>query len=544
MTRLMTKLISLLALAAYALAQSPGSFRVTGTVVNAVTGQPVPQARVRLSLPQERDSAVVEITTDAGRFQFQGVAPGKYVLAAGKPGFLMEGFNEHENYSTAVAVGPGLNTENLVFRLHAESIISGQITDEQNDPVPEAQVTLFQRILIEGQRTTIQRDLVMTDDRGMYRFGGLPPGTFFLAISARPWYAQFIPPASTAAASDGQVASESSAGNLTYPVTYYPGASDATGATPIVIAAGERVSADLRLVAVPSVHIRIKVPKINPNQGFSATLTPVGSNGLGLQSPVPAQTTMINSGEIEMSGIAPAQYHLQLVIPGKQPITYEQDINAETSTEIEASAGNSHADISGVARTSDGSGLPPGAFIVMRKRDSARIVLRAEIFPTGEFRFDPDNNLTAGKYDIRVVTANQDLIVGSVVASGAQVAGRIVEIAGSGPVRLTVTMTRGLARITGTAVSAEDGKPFPGAMILLVPENPESNPGLVRRDQSDSDGTFTLPSILPGHYTLLAIQNGWDLEWMNPGVLKPYLAKGQSVIIEGTGKYNLQVRVQ
>jgi hypothetical protein len=253
---------------------------------------------------------------------------------------------------------------------------------------------------------------------------------------------------------------------------------------------------------------------------------------------------MINSGEIEISGIPPAQYHLQLVIPGKQPITYEQDINAETNSEIEASAGNLHTDISGVVRTSDGSRLPPGAFIVMRKRDSTHIALHAQISPSGEFRFDPDNNLTAGKYDISVVTSNQDSTVRSVVAAGAQVAGHTVEISGSDPVRLTVTMARGLARITGTAVSAKDGKPFTGAMILLVPENPESNPGLVRRDQSDSDGTFTLPFILPGRYTLLAIQNGWDLEWMNPAVLKPYLANGQSVEVQENGRYNLQVRVQ
>ena len=47
-----------------------------------------------------------------------------------------------------------------------------------------------------------------------------------------------------------------------------------------------------------------------------------------------------------------------------------------------------------------------------------------------------------------------------------------------------------------------------------------------RRDQSDSDGTFTLANILPGKYVLMAIENGWDLEWMNPSVLKPYRERG------------------
>jgi len=36
---------------------------------------------------------------------------------------------------------------------------------------------------------------------------------------------------------------------------------------------------------------------------------------------------------------------------------------------------------------------------------------------------------------------------------------------------------------------------------------------LVRRDQSDSDGIFTLHSVVAGQYTVVAISDGWDLEW-------------------------------
>lgn len=48
-----------------------------------------------------------------------------------------------------------------------------------------------------------------------------------------------------------------------------------------------------------------------------------------------------------------------------------------------------------------------------------------------------------------------------------------------------------------------------------------------RLDQSDSDRTFALGGILTGKYSLLAIEDGWDLEWTNATVLKPYLRKGQ-----------------
>jgi protocatechuate 3,4-dioxygenase beta subunit len=97
--------------------------------------------------------------------------------------------------------------------------------------------------------------------------------------------------------------------------------------------------------------------------------------------------------------------------------------------------------------------------------------------------------------------------------------------------------------VDGTVLSS-DGKPFAGAMVLLAPDNLGNNTVLIRRDQSDSDGTFTLPNVVPGHYSLLAIRNGWGLEWMNPAVLKPYLAGGEQVLVQKNGNYNLKVRVQ
>jgi hypothetical protein len=66
-------------------------------------------------------------------------------------------------------------------------------------------------------------------------------------------------------------------------------------------------------------------------------------------------------------------------------------------------------------------------------------------------------------------------------------------------------------------------------MMVCVPENPENNLPLFRRDQSDSDGTFTLPDVLPGRYRILAIENGWDLEWGNAAILKPRLEHADSV---------------
>ena len=79
--------------------------------------------------------------------------------------------------------------------------------------------------------------------------------------------------------------------------------------------------------------------------------------------------------------------------------------------------------------------------------------------------------------------------------------------------------------------------------MLLVPQEFEQGSELFRRDQSDSDGTFTLIAV-PGRYTLVAIENGWDQEWANPAVLKTWLKSGEAVDVAPNGKYNIKVAVQ
>ena len=71
-------------------------------------------------------------------------------------------------------------------------------------------------------------------------------------------------------------------------------------------------------------------------------------------------------------------------------------------------------------------------------------------------------------------------------------------------------------------------KPVSEAMVLLIPESPEKNEDFFRRDQSDSDGTFSLYQVVPGRYTLVAIQNGLGYGLERPSVLQTYLEHGRS----------------
>jgi hypothetical protein len=54
---------------------------------------------------------------------------------------------------------------------------------------------------------------------------------------------------------------------------------------------------------------------------------------------------------------------------------------------------------------------------------------------------------------------------------------------------------------------------------------------LIRRDQSDSDGSFALRDVAPGQYNVIAIEDGWDLDWSRPEVMARYLQRGIAVSI-------------
>jgi len=93
-----------------------------------------------------------------------------------------------------------------------------------------------------------------------------------------------------------------------------------------------------------------------------------------------------------------------------------------------------------------------------------------------------------------------------------------------------------------TGFAKKDGKPAPGTMIVLVPHDPANNRDLFRRDQSDSDGSFGLRNVIPGKYTVVAIEDGWTLNWADPNVIVHYLARGQYVTVTGTNRKNTALK--
>jgi hypothetical protein len=167
-------------------------------------------------------------------------------------------------------------------------------------------------------------------------------------------------------------------------------------------------------------------------------------------------------------------------------------------------------------------------------------VMDSQVADKGQVNFDSDF-LTPGTYSVYAING-ENSIISSLRATGAQVVGQTVQITGEKRVELAISLSNTLSKINGTA--RRDGKPVAGAMILLVPEAAEVNLPKFRRDQSDSDGTFTLRDVLPGQYRMLAIDDGWELEWANLSLLKNRLEHAQKIEIQASKTYQTSVNVE
>ena len=101
-----------------------------GSVVDSVSGQPIPHALVKLATNSPR----VTLTDSEGKFQFEGLPAGSVTLEAVKPGYLGDGgFVPWSGRVTPFQLGP--DAAPTLLKLTPEGVISGQVSDENGEPL-------------------------------------------------------------------------------------------------------------------------------------------------------------------------------------------------------------------------------------------------------------------------------------------------------------------------------------------------------------------------------------------------------------------------
>jgi hypothetical protein len=155
---------------------------VKGQISAADTNLPLQGASVRLAGEGRSRTA----TTDAsGHFEFAGVPAGRYTVRATRVAFLSMDYGEDLAAGVEgreIDIAAETVAAHIDIRLPRGAIIEGRVLNQYGEPVCNwdirAMLRLDEEALYPLQVTRPRK----TDDRGMFRLFGLPPGEYVVAI--------------------------------------------------------------------------------------------------------------------------------------------------------------------------------------------------------------------------------------------------------------------------------------------------------------------------------------------------------------------------
>jgi hypothetical protein len=506
---------------------SPASqaFRIAGTVVSATTAAPLSQARISIAETRDRGKVISMITSEDGHFEFSQLKAAKYSLQGAKRGFISAAYEQHEQYSTAIVTGPELSTENLVLRLTPMALIAGHVFDEFGDPVRSAQVVLYFENHGAGMSRISRFSNSTSDDRGFFDFSLLRPGKYYISATAKPWYA--IHPATASGATSSLASQISPSLDVAYPTTYFNGATEADSATPIEVKGGDRLELEMHLNPVSALHLIFRIPENGPGQtnGFQMPVLEkhvfdsveyVQSDGMRPVAP----------GVYELTGVASGRYSVRAKNSDSGQLQQSADIDlVRDGQEINDSHGEPLGSLK-LTLKMPGEETLPKQYAVGLQDSRRRTVAFKQGDPTGQFTFE---DLAPGRYAILIGSQTKAYSVVRTSSPLGDASGHEVNVTPGAAVEVTASLSAGIVSIEG--VVQKKDKKVAGVMVALVPNDPVAHIDLFRRDQSDFDGTFVLRGVIPGSYTIVAVEDAWGLEWLQPSVLARYVQHGQNLTI-------------
>jgi hypothetical protein len=500
-------------------------FRIAGTVVSATTGAPLSQARISVAETRARGKVISMITAEDGHFEFSPLRAAKYSLQGAKRGYISAGYEQHEQYTTGIVTGPEYSTENLVLRLTPMALITGHVFDESGDPARSAQVTLYFENHAGGMSRITRYANSISDDRGFFDFSLLRPGKYYISVSAKPWYA--IHP-STAEGEAGSAAGQVLPSlDVAYPTTYFSEATEADSATPIEVKGGDRLEVDVHLNPVPALHLIFRVPENGAGQMNGFRIPELQKHVFESEEYVQSDGMRpVAPGVYEITGVAAGRYAVRIRSADSGQLEQSAEVDlVRDGQDLNESKGEPLGSLKVMVKMA-GEELLPKQYNVGLQNSRRRFVAFEQGDPTGQFTFA---DLAPGKYAILVVSATMPFSVVKTSSPGGDSPGHDVNVTAGAAVEVTASVAAGKVSIEG--VVHKKGKPVAGVMVALVPNDPVAHIELFRRDQSDSDGTFALSGVIPGSYTIVAVEDAWGLEWLQPNVLARYVQHGQNLTI-------------
>jgi hypothetical protein len=358
----------------------------------------------------------------------------------------------------------------------------------------------------------------VTDDQGKYEVTPLDEGTYFVSAKATPWYA--VHPVAGLGGTANAAVQVNSALDVAYPITYYGDTTTPEEAAPIPVRGGDRLEADIHLNPVPALHLVFHTGENGGPVAFPQLQRPSFDGAEDVDS---SNIRSISPGVYELTGIAAGQYMIRMPDSTGQ-LKAPTTTNLTSSQELDGSSGNSTSKLKVRVELAGQAAIPQQLEIWLRN-DKGRVT-GSEVDAKGEANLA---DIIPGKYDVLAGSQNEVYSVTRIAWEGGETSGRNLDIPPGASLSISLTLAGGSATVDGFA--KRNGRGVAGAMVVLIPKNPEANHDLFRRDQTDLDGSFTLVNVSPGSYTVIAIEDGWDLDWAKPGVLARYGRSRQNLVV-------------
>jgi hypothetical protein len=539
------------------------AYRITGIVVSSADGAPISHSHLTVTeVPKGSGEEGRQFpsplgTFDAdehGRFSISVPSAGMWRVVGTARGYVRQAYDEHQSYSSGIVLTAASPAADLRFQLSPEATITGSVVDEAGEAVRNARVSLV--VVPPPQPDSIQsaprnRAFTSTDDRGFYEFDGLKPADYRIKVQAVVWYAMEAQQNRSNPESEQHPLDPSL--DVTYPLTWYPGTSDSSQAETLTLHAGDIRQADFELAPIPSVHLRIMPEASTDANGRRIQTYPmierISADGNEF---VPVSAHIGPQGTIDVGGLAPGQYEVRMQGAGRAIKPTMVNLTEGSTQTLDMSTPSTMASVMIQLNGVGGADVDSVRvnFIDPETGQNAARDNSGIYFLSGSLLQQHRNDKTArhtievppGRYEV-VLEDNPNLYLTGITAQSAQATGRFV-IVPAGNSTLTLHIAEGRSTLTGVAMI--QGKPSVGAMVVLVPATlgEPNNLNIIRRDQTNTDGSFELNNVLPGQYILLAIDHGWQINWRDPSTLRGYMMHGIPVDLALTPRNKETIEVQ
>lgn len=499
-------------------------FKVEGTVVNAVTGEPLSRALVRLDVPGVPRAV---FTRQNGHFEFSAVPQGSAVLTPRKPGYMVS--ERETQFSSRISVDA--STGPVTLRLLPQAVITGHVEDSNGDPIDGANIRVWRIVVRDGRKRREPIAGLRTDEDGNYRLAGLQPGKYYIAVQARNDLL-----ASTAKAKMG------------YPAAvYYSSALNLGSATPIQLAAGQVMQADFAVGMEPVFTLSGAVSGFGPGQTASVQIT----NLAGEQMFFPMRVDRSGSFEIRMVGAGAYNIFSRALGNPNDSLVAETRVNVSGNVKDIHLALEPGITIPVAVRFEstqpqpERNGTADPVRLTFRSRDtSSQSPIQAkDIYPVlgpgdGRDHF-LIHNLPPGTYSVEVHAESgyvssahygvTDLFRDEVVITRSTPVLPLEIVMRDDPATLSVALHSNDANLNGANLNG---------VLLLVPDGASMQ--TPRVNYAYGKGVSSFNGLAPGDYRVFAFDSIIGIEYTNPDALAPYAANAVPVHLAP----NAQTRVQ